>query len=252
MPMPTPPQNPVSTVTLSMVSHGHGNVLPALLSDIQSSIDVPYRLILTLNIPEDEAFLGNFSQMPITVIRNPKPLGFGQNHNQAFSLCTDPVFVIVNPDIRATPFTLLPLLAALTDNQVGASGPMIVSGLGVLQDSARRFPTVRSLLARKLRMATLDYPHSATNRTVDWLAGMLVAFNSPAYQAIGGFDEAYFMYVEDVDIGWRLGKAGYRSVWVPDCQFTHDAQHGSRKQWRHLLWHVQSMLRFLRKASQTT
>jgi len=252
MPLPYPPQNPVSAVTLSIVSHGHGNMLPALLNDIQSSIDVPYRLILTLNIPEDEGFLTDFSDMPMTVIRNPKPLGFGQNHNQAFSMCSDPVFVIVNPDIRAQPFALQPLIDALNAKQVGASGPSIVSSKGLIQDSARHFPSFSILLKRKLGISSTDYLAAEGNQKVDWLAGMLIAFDSAAYQAIGGFDEAYFMYVEDVDIGWRLGKAGYRSIWVPDCQFMHDAQHGSRKQWRHLLWHVQSMVRFLRKASQTS
>lgn len=210
-------------------------------------MDTPYRLILTFNIPESEAFLSHFPNMPITVIRNQRPLGFGQNHNQAFACCTDAAFAIINPDIRGTPFALKPLLVALETADVGACGPHIVSSVGILQDSARSFPTLTGLLARKLGFTQPDYPSSQGIQTVDWLAGMLIVFKSKAYRAVGGFDDAYFMYVEDVDIGWRLSKAGYRSTWVPDCQFEHDAQHGSRKKIQHTLWHVQSMFRFLLK-----
>lgn len=244
-----PAKNTGSTVTLSIVSHGHGSMLPSLLSDIQASIDLPYHLILTLNIPEDEGFLADFSAMPITIIRNPTPYGFGRNHNQAFSHCTDSVFIIVNPDIRAQPFALQALIDALDAKQVGASGPCIVSSAGLIQDSARHFPSFINLLRRKLGFANIDYQPAKGNQTVDWLAGMLVAFKSSAYQAIGGFDEAYFMYVEDVDIGWRLAQARYLSIWVPNCRFTHDAQHGSRKKPQHILWHMQSMLRFFLKRS---
>jgi GT2 family glycosyltransferase len=235
------------TLTLSIVSHGHGHLLHALLHDIQNSIDLPYRVILTLNIPEDEGFLQTYSSMPIQVLRNSKPRGFGQNHNRAFQYCTDSSFVIVNPDIRGTPFILEPLIRALANPQIGASGPLITSSQGITQDSARRFPTIRNLLARKLGSKSLDYTAAEGNQSVDWLAGMLIAFNSAAYRTVGGFDEGYFMYVEDVDIAWRMRRAGYASIWVPSVSFIHDAQHGSRTKGQHLIWHCQSMLRFFLK-----
>ena len=232
-------------VTLSIVSHGHGAMLPQLLSDIEEGIDVPYRIILTFNTPEDEGFLAGFAHMPLHVLRNQTPCGFGQNHNRAFLHCTDTVFVIVNPDIRARPFALENLIGALKESKVGAAGPRICSHAGVTQDSARHFPTLPLLLARKFGKKALDYDPLQGSQAVDWLAGMLIAFDSAAYRAVGGFDERYFMYVEDVDIAWRLGQAGYRSIWVPEAQFIHEAQYGSRKNGRHLYWHLRSMLRFL-------
>jgi GT2 family glycosyltransferase len=239
--------NPISApmVTLSIVSHGHGDMLPGLLKDIERTIDTAYELILTFNIAEDERFLQDFPRIPIKILRNSRPLGFGQNHNQAFRYCKSPVFVIVNPDIRAQPFALKPLIEALSQDQTGASGPQIVSNEGITQDSARYFPTLRSLLSRRLANNPLDYLPTQRNQIVDWLAGMLVAFKSDAYRAVAGFDEKYFMYVEDVDIARRLQAAGYTSVWVPSLKFIHDAQHSSRKNLTHLWWHLRSMARYL-------
>lgn len=238
----------VAPVTLSIVSHGQGSMLKELLKDIKEGIDTDYHVILTLNIPEDEAFLASFSTMPIQVIRNSQAQGFGQNHNQAFRQCQSPVFVIVNPDIRGTPFALTPLLQALEPEGVGAVGPQITSSLGHPQDSARHYPTMSNLLARHcLSRQQPDYVLGNTPVPVDWVAGMLIAFKSSAYRAVGGFDEEYFMYVEDADIAWRLKLAGYQTLWVPSACFIHDAQHGSRKKARYLMWHLHSMARFLLK-----
>ena len=241
------PDRDCTQVTLSIVSHGHGPLLPELLENIQTSVDVPYRLILTLNTPEDEQFLSAFRQMPIEVIRNSKARGFGENHNRAFLHCNDPVFVIINPDIRGVPFTLKPLMATLDDDQVGASGPQIINARGITQDNARHFPTIGSLLARKLGFESQNYLPERGTQVVDWLAGMLVAYKSSAYQTVGGFDPDYFMYVEDVDIAWRLRQAGFASVWVPQVRFIHEAQHASRRKLQHFVWHVQSMARFFYK-----
>lgn len=226
-------------------------MLAQLLSDIDQGIDLPYRIVLTFNIPEDEGFLERFTHMPINILRNQTPCGFGENHNRAFLYCTDPVFVIINPDIRGQPFTLRGLINALQAPNIGCAGPHIYSHSGVTQDSARHFPTLGSLIARKLGKRVLDYDSLQGNQVVDWLAGMLVAFNSAAYRRVGGFDERYFMYVEDVDIAWRLREAGYLSVWVPGVHFVHEAQYGSRKKGRHLYWHLRSMLRFLLQTAGT-
>lgn len=200
-----------SMVTLSIVSHGHGNLLPGLLTDILLTIDTPYEIILTFNIPEDEQFLEDFTQMPITILRNCRPQGFGQNHNQAFEECQNPAFVVVNPDIRAKSFSLQPLLKALDTDHVGASGPQIISSEGITQDNARHFPSLYSLLVRKLTPISLDYLPTQASQNVDWLAGMLIAFKSEAYRAVAGFDEKYFMYAEDIDIAQRLKTAGIKA-----------------------------------------
>jgi GT2 family glycosyltransferase len=76
---------------------------------------------------------------------------------------------------------------------------------------------------------------------------MFMLFSTEDYKAIGGFDEKFFLYYEDVDICIRLWKSG-RSVMVdPDVQVVHDARRTSHKSWRFMRWHVASMIRFFWK-----
>lgn len=230
--------------TLSIVSHGHGQMIDQLLSDISQSIDIPCEIVLTINIPEEEQYLTKHKALKIRVIRNKKAKGFGENHNAAFSESNAPHFVIVNPDIRANPFKLEPLIDALTDPLVGAVGPIIVDNAGSIQDNARKFPTLWNMLKRKFGSAALDYSLNKGNIEVDWVAGMLVAFTRKAYESINGFDTNYFMYVEDADICWKLRQSGKSILLVGGTVFTHEAQRTSHKSLVYLAWHLKSLLRF--------
>ena len=97
-------------IVLSIVSHGQGKLIKNLLEDIKN-IKVPsnfnIRVILTLNIQENEYFLANKN---CTIIRNKNPKGFGSNHNYAFKKFDSDYFIVVNPDIRIKHLDLLNLL----------------------------------------------------------------------------------------------------------------------------------------------
>ena len=80
----------------------------------------------------------------------------------------------------------------------------------------------------------------------DWVAGMFMLFPADAYRLVNGFDERYFMYLEDVDICRRLNKNGLRVLYSDAVEIVHDGQFASRKNLRHFFWHVSSLLRFLR------
>ena len=77
----------------------------------------------------------------------------------------------------------------------------------------------------------------------DWANAALLLFHSVAYQRIQGFDEAYHMYCEDVDICLRLQLAGYRLAEAQDACVVHAGQRASHRQWRHLGWHLRSLWR---------
>jgi len=128
---------------------------------------------------------------------------------------------------------------------MGAVGPAIKSSQGVVQDNARRFPRVRSLLRRVVSGRRVsDYPVDGGPTAVDWLAGMFVIFRRDAFSQVGGFDERYFMYFEDVDICSRLWRSGWAVVFQPDTSIIHDAQRASHRQFRHLYWHLASAARY--------
>jgi len=234
-------------LTLSIVSHGQGRLIENLLKDLQRSDLKRFEIILTLNVPESEDFLQPFQDLPIVLVRNDAPKGFGSNHNAAFARSTGARFAIVNPDIRANPLDVQPLLEMLKVAHVGACGPMVLAPHGDIEDSARRFPTPAHLFRRIVtgrRAPDYDFgPDSAPVR-VDWLAGMFVIFPREAFAAVDGFDERFFMYMEDADICRRLTRAGWTCWLVPAAAVVHNAQRASQRDLRHLCWHLTSAFRY--------
>jgi GT2 family glycosyltransferase len=95
-----------------------------------------------------------------------------------------------------------------------------------------------------LRRRESDYTLDSVPIEVDWVAGMFVAFKRAAFEAVDGFDERYFMYMEDVDICRRLNEAGWLTVVQPQVSVVHAAQRASRKNVQHLRWHVASAIRY--------
>jgi len=83
----------------------------------------------------------------------------------------------------------------------------------------------------------------------DWVGGMFMLFRSDLYKTLGGFDEGYFLYYEDIHLCARLRVAGMRVVLEPKAEIIHDAQRASHRDLRHAWWHATSILRFFRSES---
>lgn len=233
--------------TLSIVSHGQGQLIGQLLGDIEAHCRAPLEVVVVVNIPEDEGYLSRSRPFPLTVVRNQTRAGFGANHNKAFAASKGDTFVVVNPDIRLSSDPLPALRATLADDGVGVAAPVVLSPAGKPEDSARRFPTVGRLLLRRLPSyrARPDYVVGSTPVAVDWVAGMFIALRRQTFQSLGGFDERYFMYFEDVDLCARARARGLGVVVNPACSVVHDARRDSHKSLRHMRWHLASAARFL-------
>ena len=235
--------------SLSIVSHGQGNLIRKLLQDLRGISGGDFEIILTLNIAEDKSFLTDFADLPIILLENMSPKGFGSNHNAAFQISTGGIFIIVNPDIRSPELNLTHIEQVLENPIVGACSPKVLGSNGCIEDSARKFPSFARLAGRVLfKRKTPDYDLSGNKAllvSVDWVAGMWVAYPRKAYAAIGGFDERYFMYMEDADICRRLRSNGYSVVVDTSTSVVHDAQRASGRSLQHMRWHIRSAFRFL-------
>jgi N-acetylglucosaminyl-diphospho-decaprenol L-rhamnosyltransferase len=234
-------------ITISIVSHGQGGMLDQLLADLgcvasTSAIEI----IITENIADDYHLTNVPTACPVHFIRNAEPKGFGANHNQAFAKASGDLFCILNPDIRIhdDPFPVLSNQLALAN--AGAIAPAIVAPNGLVEDSARHFPTPWSL-ARRMTGGPDGRYHFVLGEPpqfVDWVAGMFILFDMMVFREIGGFDTRFFMYCEDIDISARIWRAR-RSVQVcPLVTAVHDAQRASRRNFEHLRWEVTSYLRY--------
>ena len=236
-------------VAISIVSHVQGEMVQTLLADLVRLVDASIEVLVTLNVPEPEDFLVQ-PPVPIQVIRNTLPMGFGANHNQALLQSQADFFLVMNPDVRLLALDLEVLVRTLDDKTLAACSPLVFNPSERIEDNARFFPRpcliLKRVLARLLgRTTTPDYPLQDGDITrVDWIAGMCMMFNAYRYREVGGFDARYFMYLEDADICRRLSLRGYAVAVNSNTRIVHDARRATLKNAKHLRWHATSMARF--------
>ncbi len=233
-------------IIISIVSHGHSALLPGLMDDLATCPEIA-SVIVTRNIPDPncvEARRGYLS-----VIENPRPQGFAANHNAAFRHVRTPYFAVLNPDVRLNGNPFPTLLSCMEDDRVALCAPAVTNPDGALEDSARRFPSPFDIARKAIGRydGRVSYGLGDPPRAVPWVAGMFMLMRSANFAAIGGFDENFFLYYEDVDLCARLWSAGQKVMLCPEVHIVHDARRASRHNLRHMRWHAASMARYFRK-----
>jgi N-acetylglucosaminyl-diphospho-decaprenol L-rhamnosyltransferase len=184
-------------------------------------------------------------------------LGFGRGANAGARASTADVLVVCNADVRFEPGSIEVLARRLADDpSVAAAGPAVRYPDGRHQASARAVPDLATAVGhallsrlwrdnpwtRRYRRADAD-PGRA--RDADWLSGCALALRRTAFEGVGGFDPAFFLYVEDLDLGVRLRRAGWRLRYEPDARVVHrvGASTGRRRVWA-LTTHARSLDRY--------
>ena len=233
-------------IAVSIVSHGHGAMVRSLVDEVLACPEVG-QVIVTYNVPEE---IAPCADSRVEVIRNSSARGFGANHNAAFQRCREQFWCVLNPDVEFTSNPFPGLLASLARHGAGVVAPLVTDKTGAVEDSVRRFPTLTSLVLKSRGRDISRYalrPGDA-DCCPEWVAGMFMLFGAPVFAALGGFDEGYYLYYEDVDICWRAWHAGHKIVACPSVSVIHDARRASRVSWQHRRWHLASMLRFLARS----
>lgn len=205
-----------------------------------------------------EMVLGEFEG--VNLVRNPGNTGYARACNQGARSSTGPWLIIMNSDTALSPSTVSEVIGYLeADRRAGISAPLLRNTDGTVQFSCREFPSVKEaffhafvgLFAGENRYSVaykkMSWDHMAACE-VDWVSGAFMALRREAFDEIGGFDEAYFMYVEDVDLCWRMWRAGWTVAFVPSGEvYHHVGMSSSAVPTRMVFHHHRSMLRFHRK-----
>jgi N-acetylglucosaminyl-diphospho-decaprenol L-rhamnosyltransferase len=213
-------------------------------------------LVLTVNPG------GSPSTSGATVIENERTLGFGANINRGVAASTAPFVVASNPDIEVTPGAVAALTAfAEAHARCGIAAPQLRYPDGSWQPSRRSFPTVRGTLVRRTPLRRLLRPEQRQRRHYllderphepaqsDWFLGAFLFLRREMLDDLGGLDEGYHLYGEDIDLAWRARKAGWERWYVPEAVAIHHHQAVTDRRFltRRTLWHWRSILRFVRK-----
>ena len=234
------------SITISIVSHKQIDLVTKLLLDLENNCKkTKFNLILTLNLPEDVPPLLEQLSYPITLLRNISPVGFGENHNKAFNKSETSFFCVINPDIRIDSDIFPDLMKELKDISSGVIAPLIVDGDGTIEDSARKFPTPFKILCKAMgRCREADYQVDVDLLKPDWVGGMFMLFRKDTYAKLGGFDQKFYLYYEDVDLCARTRLMGLQVLMNPRVKATHLARRSSHSNMAYSLLHIRSMARF--------
>lgn len=237
-------------VSISIVSHAQGGMVDALLTDLNQFFEFEYfEVLLVVNVPEELPFTSSDFPFTLKIIENSASKGFSENHNNAFSMSLGEYFCVMNPDIRLTSNPFTPLMLLLQDTSIGLVAPLVISPTGIIEDSARSFPTPLTILCKVFGgCRKSSYVIQEAPIFPDWVGGMFMLFPREVYEVLGGFDDHYFLYYEDVDICARLSLTGRRVVLSPNAVVVHHAQRSSRRRLIFAGWHLRSMLRFFLSA----
>jgi len=234
------------TISISIVSHLQGHLLKPLLDDLKKCCNTyPLEVLITLNLQEGIPVNARDYPFPVRVHVNWYSMGFAANHNKAFKKSSGQLFCVMNPDIRINEEVFSALHSCLQDESVGVAAPIVVGAEGAMEDSARRFPTPLRILCKALG-ACRGGDYAVKDETVfpDWVAGMFVLFRREVFEKLGGFDERYFLYYEDVDLCARMRLQGYKVALCPAAKVMHHAQRSSHREFKYFKLHLASMLRF--------
>ena len=166
----------------------------------------------------------------VKLIENNENVGFARANNQAIHQSTGKYILLLNPDTEVKPDALKNLLSFVDEfPEVGAVGPQILNPDGSLQISCYPVPTLKRELWRLLHLDAIR-PYGVYQmhkwpldqvRSVDVLLGACLLLRREVLEQVGLLDDNYFMYSEEVDLCFRVQKAGWQICWVPDAQIVH-------------------------------
>lgn len=236
-------------VAAVVVSHGHPTELSKSLPLLRAQVD---ELVVIANMP---------GSVPdgVDAVHNERPLGFGANVNRGVALTTAELVLSANPDAEPQPGAVAALRTFMEQHpRCGIAGPRMEFPDGSWQPSRRRFPTVTGTIVRRtpLRLVVpqrhhfhLDEAPPAEPVEADWMLGGFLLLRRAMLDELGGFDEGFRLYGEDIDLAYRAAQAGWERWYVPQAVVRHEHKAETDKRWltRRTLWHWAGVLRFVRK-----
>ena len=244
-----------SMVDVVVVNYNAGRFLDACLTSIENSAQVNgsaavNRVLVVDNASTDDSQAIVAKHPNVELQQTGANLGFGRAANRGVAATNAPYVLLLNPDTEVDPKAIGELVAILNEN-VGTAvvGPQVLNADGTRYPSARSFPNLIDAAGHAfIGLITPNNPWSRRYLNpgrIDWVSGTAMLLRRTAFDAVGGFDEDYFMYVEDVDLCWRLRKQAWSVAVAEKALVTHHIGGSSEQRpTRMIVAHHRSLLRF--------
>lgn len=229
-------------LSIIIVNYNTGLLTGACIKEILNQrLPFAFEIIVVDNASKDDSVALLRSDFPeIKVISNNKNLGLAGGVNIGLKQSKGQYKLVLNPDIIVLSQAIENLVAYMDKNkEVGMAGGKLLSPNGKLQYSCYRFYQPMTIIYRRTRLGNTkqgknmvnlflmkDYDHKQA-MDVDWLMGACLILRSIALEKVGGMDERFFLYFEDVDWCRRFWEANWKVVYVPEAKFSHYHQKSS-------------------------
>jgi GT2 family glycosyltransferase len=232
-------------LSIIIVNYNVKEFLQNLVHSIyKAAQNLQYEIIVVDNASSDGSVEFISQKLPdVKLIVNTRNVGFGKANNQGLKIARGKYFLIINPDSIVSEDTFTKMISFYENNSsVGLAGCKILNPDGTLQLACRRsFPGPWTSFCKVTGLSTL-FPHSKLfagynltykdeNKSyeVDAISGSFMMMKREVYDKVGGFDEDFFMYGEDLDLCYRIQKAGYKVFYVHETQIIHYKGESTRR-----------------------
>jgi GT2 family glycosyltransferase len=237
-----------------IVTHGDHPDLERCLTALAPQVN---ELVVIANLPLS-------AKLPegARLLENERPLGFAANVNRGVAETSSEFVVIANPDTEPA-LDAVAILAEFASGgeRRGIVGPQLRYPDGRRQPSRRRFPTVTGTVVRRTPLRYVFRPFEqqrghyqlderpAEPVQSDWMLAAFLLLRREMLDELGGFDESFRMYGEDIELCYRAAKAGWERWYVPQAVVTHRyaAVIDRKLLTRRTIWHWRGIARFVRK-----
>lgn len=216
------------SISIIIVNYNARYFLKSCLTSILSSdiIDDIEVIVVDNNSSDGSQEMLKNEFAVITCIENKENLGFSKANNRGAALAQGKYILILNPDTILTETTLSDVLS-FSEQQVkfGAAGVRFIDGSGqYLPEGKRNFPDLKVAGAKLLGYSRYYYAHHIPDHEIaetDILTGAFMLVKREVYEQVQGFDENFFMYGEDIDLSYRISKAGYKNFYIGSTKVIH-------------------------------
>lgn len=250
----------ISIITVGM---NHKNYLEALYGSLygEGRPETEFETVYVDNCSTDGSVVWLREKYPqVKVVVNTEPLGFGENNNKGVMASRGDYIGIVNPDVVLRKGSIDSILnKAKEKNFEGVICPQLLNPDGTVQYSVRKFVTLNMMLRRWISWENDNSNNSSVReylckdidqeqtQEVDWAMGAAMFMSRDIYAQLGGFDQRYFLYMEDEDLCLRAWKQGIPVIYHPEAKMVHNHLRGSTHLSKKTLYHLKSFFTYLRR-----
>jgi len=235
MPVPCRPPPDPPGFALVTVTHNSARHIEALLDSVTRHLPGVRVVIVDCASGDDTISIARGFPTAVTVALN-ENVGFGRANNLGIAEVSEPVAILVNPDVELVDGSLAALAAAAAAAEDRLLAPLVLSANGSRQDTVHPVPAalpdvvaalVPPALLRGRAGVALAPWRSGRPRRVGWAVGCALAARTETLRRLGPFDEDIFLYSEDMELGLRAAQAGIATWFWPDARVRHHGAHAS-------------------------